>query len=173
MTGRVRQDPQIEIVPASLEQEPMVANLLELYVHDFSEFIECAIGPDGRFGYKDLGQYWTDPQRFPFLIYVEGQLAGFFLMRGILRADGVVWDMAEFFILRAYRRRSIGTQVAREAFARFPGAWQVRVLESNKPACAFWGRAVRAFAGEDAALDQINADGRRWNRFSFNSPPAG
>ena len=167
----VRQEPQFEVVVASLEQKPIVANLLELYVHDFSEFVECAIGQDGRFGYKNLDCYWTDPRRYPFLIYVNGGLAGFFFMQGISSGGGTLWDMVEFFVLRGYRGRSIGTRVAHEAFARYPGTWQVRVMESNAPAFAFWNRTVRAFAGENVALDQIVVEDRRWNRFLFVSPP--
>jgi hypothetical protein len=30
--------PQIEVIAAASNQEPILANLLELYVHDFSEF---------------------------------------------------------------------------------------------------------------------------------------
>jgi hypothetical protein len=41
---------QIEVLPATTEQEPVLANLLEMYAHDFSEFSDLKIGVDGRFG---------------------------------------------------------------------------------------------------------------------------
>ena len=44
----------IEVIPAGPEQEPILANLLELYAHDFSEFHNLDLGPDGRFGYPSL-----------------------------------------------------------------------------------------------------------------------
>src|SRR4051812_49189858 len=37
MTG-LKNTAQLEIVPASLEQRPVLANLFQLYAHDFSEF---------------------------------------------------------------------------------------------------------------------------------------
>jgi predicted acetyltransferase len=172
MTG-VDPLPRIHVTGASLEQKPLLSNLLELYMHDFSEFMDFEIGRDGRFGYRHLDLYWTDPRRFPFLIYVSGKLAGFFLVQRIPRADAVVWDMAEFFILRGYRRQSIGARAAHEAFTRFPGPWQVRVMKLNEPACAFWNHAVRAFAGEAMDVNRIRADGKEWNVYTFNSPPAG
>jgi hypothetical protein len=46
--------PHIELIPASAEQEPTVANLLELYAHDFSEFQDLEIEETGRFGYPPL-----------------------------------------------------------------------------------------------------------------------
>ena len=29
----------VEVVPATAEQKPLLANLIELYIHDFSEFL--------------------------------------------------------------------------------------------------------------------------------------
>jgi hypothetical protein len=40
---------KVEIIPALEEQEPILANLLELYAHDFSEFIDLNLGADGRY----------------------------------------------------------------------------------------------------------------------------
>lgn len=168
--SRAGWDPQIEIVAAPVEDGPVLSNLLELYCHDFSEFMDLEIGRDGRFGYPNLDLYWTDPKRFPFLIYVSGRLAGFLLAQSISERDASRWDMTEFFILRGYRRASIGVRAASLAFARFPGDWQVRVMRSNQPACAFWDRAVRAFAGEGVAVSRSSANGKEWTVYTFNSP---
>jgi predicted acetyltransferase len=72
---------QIEILPASTEEAPIIANLVELYAHDFSEFSDLKIGVDGRFGYEPLPLYWTESNRFPFLVRVNGDLAGFVLIQ--------------------------------------------------------------------------------------------
>jgi hypothetical protein len=65
----------IEVTPAAPEQEPVLANLLELYGHDFSEFQDLDLGADCRFGYKGLPLYWSEPDRHPFLTTVAGRLA--------------------------------------------------------------------------------------------------
>jgi len=41
---------RIEVIPVAPEEQPIVANLLELYAHDFSEFHPVEIGADGKFG---------------------------------------------------------------------------------------------------------------------------
>ena len=164
---------RIEILPALLEQKQILANLLELYSHDFSEFIDLDIGSDGRFGYKYLDLYWTDPRRFPFLIQVDGNLAGFAFVQSVPRDDGTIWDVAEFFVMRGFRRSAIGTRAALEVFARLPGRWQVRIMRANAPACLFWNLAVHAFAGETVRLSYATAHGKEWMVYSFNSPPAG
>src|SRR5215831_12805064 len=168
MDESVNPDAHIQLVPASLLQKPVLANLLELYMHDFCDFLNLELRPDGRFGYKEFDLYWSDPDRYPFLVYCNERLAGFVLVRGV--RDGphatIAWDMAEFFILRSYRRRGIGIGVAHEVFRRFPGEWGVRVMEANRPACAFWNRAVEQFAGGTVEPHSIERDGRMWNVFS-------
>jgi predicted acetyltransferase len=96
----------IEIVPAAPEQEPIVANLLELYAHDFSEFHHLDLGADGRFGYKNLPLYWREHDRHPFLVRIDGKLAGLVLVKRGSEISGKesVWDIAEFFI-----RYGVGT----------------------------------------------------------------
>jgi hypothetical protein len=93
---------QVDLIPAKPDQEPILANLLELYLHDFSEFHHLEIGPDGRFGYPNLHLYWNNPDRHAFLIQVNGKLAGFALIKKEpdTPSGQSAWDMAEFFILR-------------------------------------------------------------------------
>ncbi len=164
-------DGQIEVVPAAPEQQPILANLLELYAHDFSEFHGIELAEDGRFGYKSLPLYWSEPDRHPFLVKIDGKLAGFALVKKGSEISGRndVWDMAEFFLARGYRRRGFGTQIASSIWNQLPGAWEVRVMEANVSALDFWGHAVSNFAGELIQPAEVEKDGERWNLFSFKS----
>ncbi|MGZ4730585.1 MAG: GNAT family N-acetyltransferase [Terriglobales bacterium] len=161
----------LEVLAAAREQAPILANLLELYAHDFSEFHPIDPGADGRFGYKSLPLYWSEPDRHPFLVRMDGKLAGLVLVKRGSEVSGNenVWDMAEFFVMRGYRRRGIGTQVAHEVWRRFPGAWEVRVMQSNTSACHFWARAISIFAGKVIPPVCVEAHGERWTLFSFES----
>jgi predicted acetyltransferase len=162
----------VEVLPASPEQEPILANLLELYAHDFSEFHHIEVGTDGRFGYQDLPLYWRDPNRHPLLVRIDGNLAGFVLVRIISGTSGeeTVWDMAEFFVLRGYRRHGVGTAVAHQVWRRFPGLWQVRVMQSNRDARRFWDHAIAAFMGQAIESVVVEKNGTLWHYFSFESP---
>jgi predicted acetyltransferase len=163
--------PSIEVVPASPDQEPVLANLLELYAYDFSEFRDIELGEDGRFGYKALPLYWREPGRYPFLVRLDGKLAGFVLVtKGSgVSGDTTVWDMVEFFVLRAYRRRGIGTEIAHQVWRKFPGHWEVRVMESNVSGCQFWKRAVSAFSGDAIHPARVHKNGRWWHVFAFEA----
>jgi predicted acetyltransferase len=161
----------LEVIPATLEQQPILANLLELYAHDFSEFHDVALRDDGRFGYADLPRYWLDPGRHPFLVRISGRLAGFVLAKRGSEVTGseTVWDMAEFFVVRGYRRRGIGTEIAHWVWGRFPGKWEVRVMEANHAAHHFWERAIVKFVGMAISSHRVEKDGKCWLLFSFES----
>jgi predicted acetyltransferase len=167
--------PDIEVIPAAAEQEPTVANLLELYAHDFSEFYHLEIKATGRFGYPSLPLYWSESGRYPFLVKVGGNLAGLILVKRGSEVSGnlTVWDMAEFFVLRGYRRRGIGTRVAHEVWRRFPGAWEVRVMESNVSAHHFWERVISKFTGEGIHPVFAEKAGKHWKLYAFKSKSFG
>jgi predicted acetyltransferase len=135
--AEVTQDVPADVAAATPAEKAVIARLLELYVHDLSTFTHADVGDDGLFGYPRLDSYWTEPERHPLLIRTEGRIAGFALVR-----SGTPHDMAEFFIMRRYRRTGLGISAARAVFARFPGAWQVRQLAENAPATAFWRAAI-------------------------------
>jgi predicted acetyltransferase len=164
-------DPPVEVVLAAREQEPVLANLLELYAHDFSELRDLDIGEDGRFGYGALPLYWTETGRFPFLVRVGGRLAGLVLVRRGSGSSGeaVVWDMAEFFVIRGYRRRRIGTKVAHEVWRRFPGRWEIRAMQKNDAARRFWQEAISSFTGEESHSVAFEREGVAWIKFLFES----
>jgi predicted acetyltransferase len=161
--------PAINLVPATREQAPILGNLLELYAHDLSACAHLDIGEDGRFGYKSLLLYWSEPNRHPFLVRVDGKIAGFVLVKNgsEVSGDRTVWDMAEFFILRRYRRLGFGTLAAHEVWKRCPGRWEVRVMQSNRPASLFWERAISDFTGESRQPVEVESAGRSWRLFSF------
>ena len=164
-------NPEVELVPAGREQEPILANLLELYSHDFSEFVDLELGPDGRFGYVQLPLYWQEQNRYPFLIQVDGHIAGlaFVTQKSRLTGDPSVYDMSEFFVARKYRKRGVGTLIAEQMWQRFPGPWEVRVLKNNLPAAAFWRFAISKFTRSVAAERLVLLEDKDWRVFSFKA----
>ena len=159
--------PHFELIPASRDEEPVLANLLQLYIYDFSELLDMDVGADGRFVYPQLPLYWSDPGRYAFLVRVDGELAGFVLVKTGSEWD--VRDMAEFFVMRRHRRRGVGTGIAHEVWRRLPGPWEVRVMEANVAAQQFWAHAVSSFIGQRAISTRVEQDGIMWQLFSFLS----
>src|SRR5262245_57385619 len=135
----------VELTPARASDQPILANLLTLYLHDWSELFGHVPGPDGRFVYDRLPLYFGDPDRTAFLIRSDEHLAGFALVtRGsVVSGSRDVVDMSEFFVVRGLRRRGVGAAAASAVFRAFPGSWEVRALERNAGAAEFWDRTIR------------------------------
>lgn len=130
----------VVLVPADRGDRETLSRLLELNAHDLSRFDGRIIGVDGVFGYPYLDSYWdADENRHAFLVRVDGNLAGFALVR-----TSPENQMAEFFLLNPYRRRGLGRRVAMMVIERFPGQWSLESLRSNLPACALWRSVLSA-----------------------------
>jgi predicted acetyltransferase len=128
---------RVELVEALAEDKTVVRRLLQLYHYDFSEFDGEDVNPHGEYLHRYFDEYWTDPDRKAFLLQVDGSWAGFALV-----FTGEPHDIAEFFVMRKYRRLGVGARAAATLFARFPGRWTVRQQVTNPAATAFWRRAI-------------------------------
>jgi predicted acetyltransferase len=164
---------RVTLEPAVRADEPVLRNLLELYVHDLSEiFPQARVGPDGRFGYAHLPLYFSEPERrFPFLIRAGGDLAGFALaMRGSPATDAPDdLDVAEFFVLRGHRRAGVGREAAPLLWDRIPGRWVVRCSFANRAGLPFWEGVIGAYTGGAFDARELPGSPNPWRVFSFHS----
>ncbi len=164
------------LTPATLEERAVLENLTQLYSYDWSELCHLDVGDDGRFGGASLEPYWTDSWRHPFLIRVDGKLAGFALIaeRSRLTGKSGVFDMAEFFVMRRFRRKRVGFAAAFAAFHRFRGAWEIRQRDENPAATGFWRRVIGDFT--EGSYQEVRWDRPEWSglvqRFWTGTEPA-
>lgn len=169
-------NPQVTLHPVTRDQQAPLVNLLELYIHDMSELVPIQISPEGRFGYAWLPTYWAEPdRRFAYLIHGEEGLAGFVLVttgpqNAPEEAEGPHFlEVAEFFIIRRWRRSGVGRAAVHKLWDAHPGRWVVHVSEANLGALAFWSKAVAAYAG--AQFQEKVTPGRHapWRVFELES----
>lgn len=135
-------------------------------------FPAIEIDANGRVGYDKLALYWSEPdRRFPFLIRDDGRVAGFVLVtRGSPASDDPdVLDIAEFFVLRRYRRSGVGRAAAFLLWDRLPGQWIVRVSEGNRGAIPFWAGVIADYTGGTATETRRPGTPNAWRVFSFES----
>ena len=130
-----------------MEDKPIIQRMLELYQYDFSEFEGTDLDAHGCFGYPYLDLYWLEPTRLPFLVRVDGQLAGFVLVNEKTYLESSEWGISEFFIMRKYRRKGVGKFAAFSVFEQIRGKWEVHELQSNAPSQVFWRRIIAEYTG--------------------------
>ena len=139
----------IELEAAPKSALEVVQNLARFYVYDMSRACGHMPGwevpPDGLYECTDLSRYWTEPNRWPFLIKADGELAGFVLVNKEGSTPDVEWDMGEFFVIAKFQGKGVGRYAALKTFDRFPGTWEVRQMVSNQPAIDFWRRVIESY----------------------------
>jgi predicted acetyltransferase len=134
----------VKLTNASRENISVMENLMQFYIYDFSEFVDLDVKGNGLFEpYSTLREYWnSENERFPYFIKVGETYLGFVLVRYITLSDKNYFSMAEFFIMRKYRRKGIGRSIAEQVFNMHKGQWQIYQKESNRPAQAFWRKVI-------------------------------
>jgi predicted acetyltransferase len=163
---------EVVLEPATLRDATVVSNLLELYSHDLSDVFALELGTDGRFGYEKLPLYWSEPEnRFPFLIRAGSRLAGLALVtRGSpVSEDPNDFDIAEFFVLRRYRRSGVGRQAAFLLWNQFAVRWFVRVSEGNQQGLRFWANVIAEYTSGTVVETTRLSSPHAWRVFTFNS----
>jgi predicted acetyltransferase len=164
---------KVELVPISADRAPTLKNLLELYAHDFSEYVPLQLRENGRFELVLGDEWWQADDHYPYFVQADGKLSGFALVRRGSRvtSDAKVMDVAEFFVVRGARRQGIGVEVVRELCRVFPGPWEARVRVGNAPAFAFWSRAFSESAGQAPEVADFSKAGVAWQVFRAGAGP--
>jgi len=152
------------IVPVPLHHKPLIANLIQLYLYDMTESLPFPVGSDGRFEYGFLDRFW----RFPYLIYSGDEIAGFALVVDECPLTGLApcFFMAEFFVLKAYRRQGLGRAALGAILLRHPGEWHIAVPLANIQALNFWGRGLAPY---QPGTRDLTVEGDDWRLNAFRS----
>lgn len=156
---------EVLVTRAAESQKELLANLLQFYVYDFTEFTNIAIGEDGNYPkLPELDAYW-DPAsgHHPYLIKVDGEIGGFILTNEIEHPRNYSL-LCHFFILRKFRRLGAGARAAVDFLKSSSGEWELSQLSSNIPAQAFWDKVIDKVGVEGKVSVRIEK-GRRYQNF--------
>jgi predicted acetyltransferase len=148
----------IEVIPALISDKPVIQRMMELFRHDLSEFENTDLDEHGYFGYSYLDYYWVEADRCPFIVRVDSKLAGFVLINQHTYFPDNQYSVAEFFILRKYRRRGVGREVAFYVFNLFFGRWEISQLYINVIAQKFWNETIRSYTADNYTKEIVETD---------------
>lgn len=131
--------------------DPRLARLLQLYMHEWSGRLPLVIGPDGLFTYPHTADY-VDDDHEAVLFLDEERLVGFALAR---RLENHAWQVQEMFVVAGERRRRAGIAAFEALTARHPGPWTLTVRRENPEALSFWRRAIGEEPHEEHGGDAV------------------
>lgn len=167
---------QVKIIPADLNDYPIIQNLGKFYVYDISKYCgfiskEWAIEPDGQYQCFDLKDYFTNPNKKAFVVkLIDGELVGFVLLDKSATDKKTDWNMGEFFILAKFQGKKVASYVAKWIFLQYSGKWEVSVIPENTRALKFWRRTINeiSFGDYKEQVKRIDYDRNQPNRVIFN-----
>ena len=144
-----------QIVPVALSEKADLWEMFQLYAGELAPMVNLQ-PVDGVYRYAHFDSYWQDRQRWPFWAIQDGKRVGFALLR--FAPELAAMQMAEFFVLPAYRRGGAGSRFAHGLLKQFPGPWKIRQIAANTGATAFWRRIAEpyGYAEETFAQDGID-----------------
>ena len=146
----------------SVDRTP-IRNMMELYLHDFSEFDGEDLNEHGLFETNALDYYWHEKTYFAYIAMANGNYAGFCLVNDdVIEPTSDYW-LAQFFVLRKYRRHGIGRKFASHVFGIHQGVWEAGQHPNNLPALKFWRAVISQYTRND--FREIAMDNNDWQGF--------
>ena len=113
---------QVSVRSALTSDIACIENMMQFYNYDLSESLPVNFAETGLYDLRPKAQYWSKPHVSPFLIYVDGELAGFAVVDDEVIEPESRYNMGYFFIARLD-----GKDSADEVWAN---KWQINFFRS-------------------------------------------
>ncbi len=158
----------VELVEATRDEIPLVEDLARFYLYDMARQIgpqeDWVANATWRCERMDLSYAWNEGNH-PFLIEVDGHVAGFCLIDRYRLVPGVDWNMSEFYVSAPWAGRGVGRRAAEAAFDRFMG-WQLAggAVPSKQGCRALLAAGDRELFGR--SLHRTSHSGSGWRQCS-------
>ena len=136
---------KVTLREVELESREILANLLEKYCYEFSQYEKNDVNKLGLYGYQYLDCYWWEGEkRWAYFIEADGNLAGFIMICDYPEVEDRKTDfvISEFFVMYKYRRKGIGKQALFMTLDLHRGTWQLKRHPGNENSVYFWDSAI-------------------------------
>lgn len=142
---------KFDLINVEEKDKNIIYNLMQLYMYDLSSFEDetatFTMLNSGLYTMnKYIEKYWQDKNRHPYILKCNDELAGFVLYRF---NEENMNEIAEFFVLKKYRKIGAGTFMANKMFDLYKGKWEVSTLIKNEISQKFWRKTIKNFTNND------------------------
>lgn len=137
----------IDLIEVRLEEKEVLYNLIEKYQYEFSQWEKTDVNENGMYGYEYLDCYFTEKNRYPYFIKVDGKLAGFIMVSDYPEVPEYKTDycISEFFIMYKYRRSGVGSDSVYKVLDLHHGKWQLKRHPHNMASVHFWNNVINKY----------------------------
>ncbi|MFY0728928.1 GNAT family N-acetyltransferase [Pseudomonas sp. NFX15] len=161
--------PAIDLHAAQRDELETIENLMQFYTYDFSEWLPLNLGEHGFFNLQPMSDYWRNPATRPFLIKVDGELAGFVTVDNQTHLPGAHYNIGYLFVIRRWRGQGVARFVISTLLNQLPGEWQIFHIDANQPARLFWAGVMPALYTGSFTLHQQVVDRHPCTFYRFQS----
>ena len=149
-------DYNVKLVKVESKDKSILQNLFQLYMHDITASLPMDVNEHGLFEYNYIDSYFTEENRYAYLIYIDNKIGGFVLIDDEFMVldkqkenDTACYDFSEMFILNAYKKKGIGEVVVKQIFDMYKGNWEIRPVPRSEGAKRFWLKVVRNYTNDN------------------------
>ena len=146
----------------SINEKELARQLLNDYLTELSEFDDSITFDDeGVPVYKWYDPYYfTEKERYPFFLIVDGLIAGFCFIR---QMSDIEFDIAEFYVIPNFRKDGNAIFFANEVIKLFKGRITFSTRLKNVRGLKFWSKVAKLYKENKFEDDEI---GRNFVVFS-------
>lgn len=97
----------ISLYKAGINDKALLDNLLQLYLHDLSEYIQIEVGPTGKYEQNISSKYVSSFDRSAYIVHAEYHIIGFVLVE----PKGDALKVRDLFVLNMWRGKGVGSAI--------------------------------------------------------------
>ena len=146
-------------------------HLQQLYEFEFAPITKMQTDIHGRYSQEEIKQHWSSVGYDIYIIRSDKLPIGFAVINlsSMLNNDPNIRDVAEFFIMPAYRKQGVGKWAAIQLFEIYPTHWEIRQLPGLEYAKNFWESVVRDYTNDNFQSSKIDTENWKGYLQQFNS----
>ena len=161
---------KIEVQEISPNEKELIQSLLQFYEYEFSIYEEDDVDEKGYFEIADVDEYFEIKEYTPLVVRVLGQPAGFVIVNSDPSAEQGRFLIEEFFIMKRFQQKGVGSDVASQVFDMFGQDWVVRVISENVKGQSFWKKVIDHYTGGNFSIEVFNDESWEGPIYTFSKP---
>lgn len=124
-------------------------NINQKYLYEMTNFYDDPMDENGNYHYGHFDDYFSDPKRVAYFIYMDDTLIGFAMLCPYSNiGQDSDYTMAEFTIFPMYRRKHYAFETAKMILEKHPGKWEIKYNEKNPGGRKLWNAVTEPYKTE-------------------------
>lgn len=147
-----------------IKKAPFV-NLQQLYEFEFSPITKDKTNLYGLYDQDEIKKHWSKSGYDVYIIYCGKIPIGFAVINlsSMINGDRKTRDVAEFFVMPAYRKSGVGRWAAIKLFNTYKENWEIRQLPGLEYAKIFWESVIREYTHDN--FESLMVDEPSWKGY--------